>query len=129
MNKMKLYYISRTVLALAFAGLLAITGMALWQAALIGAIMLLLFWWAPLSGRYQVDPQRGMLAMGRDERTQAINRQAGLNGFVTLMLAMGGVMIYQSATGIAFPAAPVLSVLLGLGIAAYYVSDAWLRRS
>ncbi len=129
MDKMKLYYISRTVLVLVFTTLLAITGLPLWQATLIGAIMLLLFWWAPRSGRYQVDPERGMLAMGRDERTQAINRQAGLNGFVALMLAMGAVMVYQAASGNSLPAAPVLSVLLGLGILVYYASDAWLRRS
>ena len=90
---MKVYYLSRALLSLAFGAFFALTGSSWWVALLAGGIAFAFFLWAPRSGRYAVHPELGVTALRRDERTQSINDQAARNAFVVSMLALGGIAV------------------------------------
>jgi len=125
---MAVYYISRLILSGAAGVLLALTGLPWWVAALTSLATLAFFLWTPRSGRYRVQPQAGVTALRRDERTQAIANQAARNAFVVTMLAIGGLILYF---GLIAPAGVPLVTLQGtllLGLATYLVSDLLLRR-
>ena len=126
---MKTYYISRILLSILFAAALALFGMPWWTAVLIGLLLIGLFIWAPRSGRYLVRPENGVTALRRDERTQAINLRAGLNGFVGLMLALGGLAIYYGVLNKSEVPASMLSLLIGLGVVIYFITDFWMRKA
>ena len=126
---MKAYYISRILLSILFAAVLALFGMPWWTAVLIGLLLIGLFIWAPRSGRYLVRPENGVTALRRDERTQAINLRAGLNGFVGLMLTLGGVAIYYGVLNQSEVPASILSLLMGLGVVIYFITDFWMRKA
>jgi len=100
-----------------------------WLAALIGVIVLAFFLWAPSSGRYAVHPEHGVMALRRDERTQAINDKAARNGFVVTIGAIGGITLYFGSIVLTDVPVTVLSLVLALGILTYFVSDFWLRRA
>jgi hypothetical protein len=129
MNGMLRYYISRAILSAALGALLAITGLQWWIALLAGIAAFAFFLYAPRSGRYAVNPELGVTALRRDERTQLINAKAAVNAFVITILAMGGIAIYFGA--IVSAAVPVIAISLTMLIAilTYFVSDFWLRRS
>jgi len=126
MKGMTLYYVSRAIITALFGFLLSVTGMAWWLAALMGALIFALFLWAPHSGRYSFHPELGVTALRRDERTQAINDKAARNAFVLVMLALAGIL-FAFGMEANIPARWLEYALL-LGIAAYYLSDFWLRR-
>lgn len=123
------YYISRAGLSLALGGLLVLTGTRFWVAGLLTAVILAMFILAPLSGRYSVHPEHGMTALRRDERTRSVNDQAGRNGFIAAMLALGGAAFYFGLSGAALIPVAVLEIILGVGILVYFVSDLLLRRT
>lgn len=125
---MRTYYISRICLSILFAAFMALLGLPWWAAVLIGILLIGFFIWAPRSGRYYVQPEGGVSALRRDERTQAINLRAGLNGFVGVMLAIGGLDIYYGALQQSDVPANVLSLLLVLGVLIYFISDFWMRK-
>lgn len=129
MSGMSLYYTSRAIITVAFAFLLALTGMEWWLAALMGAIVLVFFLWAPHSGRYAVHPEFGVTAMRRDERTQAINDKAARNAFIAVMFAIAGIAIYFGSIASAAVPVVILERAMILGALTYFVSDFFLRRS
>lgn len=53
------YYLTRALMAIALAALLALTGLSWWLAGLAGAVTLAWFLWAPRSGRYLVSEEGG----------------------------------------------------------------------
>jgi hypothetical protein len=123
------YYLSRALISAALGGSLAITGSPWWTAVLVGAATFGLFLWAPVSGRYVVDPERGVTALSRDERAQAIVGKASRNAFAVTMLLIAALGLYF---GILKPGSvPVhaLGLVLFLGALTYFVSDLWLRRA
>lgn len=126
---MKKYYISRAVVSAFFGWLFVLAGSTWWTGALVGALAFLWFLAAPRLGRYAVDPDRGFMALQRDERTSAIHNTAARNAFVICMLAAGGVVLYAASQSM--PAVPValFQALLALGALVYYASDFWLRRA
>jgi hypothetical protein len=129
MNKMGWYYLSRALVSAAFGGLLIMIGAPWWASVLVAATAFAFFLWAPISGRYVADPNRGVRALGRDERTQAIIGQASRNAFMITMLLLAGFTLYY---GILKPGSvPVhaLSLILFIGMMTYYISDLWLRRA
>lgn len=122
---MKAYYTSRIIISLAFAVLQWATGAIWWEAALIAAVLIALFMWAPRSGRYAVYPELGVSALRRDEFTQAINDKAARNAFMAMALAVSGYLIIVGGVT-AVPIQFVKWLLFG-GIGVYYLSDFWLR--
>jgi heme O synthase-like polyprenyltransferase len=123
------YYLSRTVLSIAFGLLLFSTGSAIWMSALVGGLLLALFLYAPHSGRYSVHPEFGVTALRRDERTQVINDKAARNAFVFSMLAIAALVISFGSAGSTNIPAIAIKLALVLGALVYFVSDAWLRKS
>jgi hypothetical protein len=123
------YYASRILIALIFAALFYIAGAIWWVALLVGAAMMAWFLYAPHSGRYQVDPERGITALQRDERAQWINDKAARNAFVLIGLALGALNIYfGSISGLdAIPIEWTRWLLIG-AVAVYLISDVVLRR-
>ncbi len=129
MTGLKSYYISRTMISIAFGALFVLTGSPWWTGVLVGALTIAWFLLAPHIGRYSVHPEFGVTALRRDERAQAINDKAARNAFVVSMSAMAGIIVYfgtLSSTGV--PSA-VFKWILILGVVVYYVSDFWLRRA
>jgi nitrogen fixation-related uncharacterized protein len=122
------YYLSRTILSIAFGVLLFVTGLSLWKAVLIGVLILALFLWAPHSGRYSVHPEFGITALRRDERTQLINDKAARNAFIVSMLTIGALGAYVGLFGVINISIGVFIVLI-IGALSYYISDLWLRKS
>jgi len=129
MSGMSLYYTSRAMITVAFALLLALTGMEWWLATLMGALVLIFFLWAPRSGRYAVHPEFGATALRRDERTQGINDKAARNAFIVTLLAIAGIAIYFGSIAPAAVPVAILERALILGALTYFVSDFFLRRS
>jgi hypothetical protein len=123
------YYVSRILIAWIFAALFYAVGSSWWMALLVGAMATAWFLYAPHSGRYQVDPERGVTALGRDERSQWINDKAARNALVVLGLALGGLNIYFGtiAGRAAVPIEWTRWLLTG-GAAVYLISDLILRR-
>lgn len=123
------YYLSRTILSIAFGILLFVTGLSLWRAVLFGGLSLALFLWAPHSGRYSVHPEFGITALRRDERTQVINDKAARNAFIVSMLTIGAIGVYFGLFGVINISIGVFKIVLIIGALTYYVSDLWLRKS
>jgi hypothetical protein len=123
------YYLSRALISAAFGGLLAMTGSPWWTAALVGAAAFGLFLWAPMSGRYVVDPERGVTALGRDERAQAIVGKASRNAFAVTMLLIAALGLYFGILNPGSVPIQALGLVVFLGTLTYFVSDLWLRRA
>lgn len=129
MRGMTRYYLSRAIITAVFGGLLAITGMSWWMAALSGLTIFVLFLWAPHSGRYAVHPELGATALRRDERTQTINDKAGRNAFVIMALCVAGLIGYYGLVAPGDVPARALNIVLTIGIVTYFATDLWLRRT
>jgi hypothetical protein len=129
MREMTRYYLSRAIITAAFGGLLALTGMSWWMAALTGLTIFILFLWAPHSGRYAVHPESGVTALRRDERTQAINDKAGRNAFVIMALCIAGLTGYYGLTTPGNVPIQALNIVLLAGFLTYFTTDFWLRRT
>ena len=123
------YYLSRTILSVAFGFLLFVTGAPFWNAILMGGIILALFLWAPHSGRYSVHPEFGITALRRDERTQTINDKAARNAFIASMLTLAALAVYFGSLGVSSISMGVFRIVLVVGALTYFVSDLWLRKS
>lgn len=121
------YYFSRAIFSMIFGGIFFLSGSPLWEAALMGGLLLALFLWAPHCGRYAVHPEFGISALRRDERTQIINDKAARNAFVTIMLLIGATSIYFNMAAAAIPSV-LFRILIIIGVLVYYASDLWLRR-
>lgn len=123
------YYVSRVLIALLIAALFYAVGSSWWMALLVGVMAIAWFLYAPHSGRYQVDPERGVTALGRDERAQWINDKAARNALVVLGLALGGLNIYfGTIAGSATVPIDWTRWLLIAAAAVYLISDIALRR-
>lgn len=128
-KKMMPYYLSRTILSIAWGILLFVTGSPIWKAMLIGGLILALFLWAPHSGRYSVHPEFGITALRRDERTQVINDRAARNAFIVSMLTIGAIGVYFGLFGVINISIGVIKIVLIIGTITYFASDLWLRKS
>ena len=123
------YYLSRALISAALGGLLAMTGSSWWIAALVGAAAFAFFLWAPVSGRYVGDPERGVTALGRDERSQAIVGVASRNAFAVTIFLLAALTIYFGVINPGSVPIEVLSLVLFFGALTYFVSDLWFRRT
>ncbi len=129
MTSLSRYYMSRAFVSLAFGGLLALAISPWGLGALSSLEVFGFFLWAPHSGRYTVQPERGTTAMQRDERTQAISGKAARNGFVVTILAIASIALYFGA--VTQTAVPILALHLTLFLATFtfFISDFWMRRT
>jgi fatty acid desaturase len=128
MTGMRAYYVSRVVVAVAFAAMFALLGAAWWQAALVGVAAIAWFLWAPHSGRYAVRPDLGPTALRRDERSEVVNARAASIGFVGVMLGVMALSLYHHALGVEMMPVRVLSYVLIGGVILYCTGDFVLRR-
>jgi hypothetical protein len=128
MSGMKAYYLSRAVLSILLGVLAVMTGWDWWIGLLVVALVFGWFLLAPRIGRYAVQPEAGVTALRRDERSQVINDKAARNAFVATALGMGGVLVYCGFTAVSSVPVAALGWLLIFGVGVYYVSDIWLRR-
>jgi hypothetical protein len=122
------YYTSRALISAAFGALFAFVGTPWWGALVVGVVAFALFFWAPHSGRYVVQRDRGIKALRRDEFTQAIADKAARNAFVVTMLVLGGITIYFGTFVHSDVPIAMLGVVLGFGGATYFATDVRLRR-
>jgi hypothetical protein len=129
MKGMSLYYISRFIVSIIFGALFFTTGSPLWISILIGCAAFAWFLWAPHTGRYSVNPELGITALRRDERTQQINDRAARNGFIVLGIAIAVLSIYFGTILQQDLPIYILSYTLLLGVLTYFVTDYKLRRS
>jgi hypothetical protein len=116
-------------MAAIFAAAMAAFGLVWWGAVLAGLLIMAAFVLLERSGRYVVQPGGGLSPMRRDEMALEISRRAGLNGFVTLVLGVSGLVFYYGV--IVHGSVPVglLGLALALGVAAYVITEYWLRRA
>jgi hypothetical protein len=126
---MRSYYISRGVLSIIFGGAAYLISGSVWVGALSIVIVFATFILLSRSGRYVVRPEKGTTALRRDERTEAINQRSGLNAWVVVAVSGSGLVLYYSLVSPGDVPVGLLGSLLLLGLATYYVSDFWLRRS
>jgi hypothetical protein len=126
---MKSYYISRGVLSILFSGAVYLISGSVWVGALSAVLVFATFVLLSRSGRYVVRPDEGATALRRDERTENINQRSGLNAWVVVAVAGSGLVLYYSLISPGDVPVGLLGSLLLLGLATYYVSDFWLRRS
>lgn len=129
MNTMSAYYISRAIFSVLWGILFFLTGSPWWQSILAGVLVLAAFIWAPKSGRFTVRPEKGVFALQREERTQAITDKAARNTLVVTMLISAGMALYFG--GRADGSVPVLwlNAMLLVGVITYWLSDLMLRRN
>lgn len=122
------YYISRTLLALAFGGLFIAVGLPWWTAVPITLVMIAFFLWAPKSGRYMVQPKNGVAPLREDEYGRTIRNRAARDAFVVMTLGIIGAILYGliAQTDVSITR---LGLIIILGWLTYFVSDFWQRRS
>jgi hypothetical protein len=94
MSKLSVYYASRMLLALVFGGLFLAAGLPWWAAVPITAAMIAFFLWAPKSGRYVVQSNRGATPMRADEYGQTVRNQAARDAFIVTTLGVAGAILY-----------------------------------
>ena len=129
MNKnMMPYYLSRTIISIAFGVLLFVTGSPLRNAMLMGGVILAFFLWAPHSGRYSVHPEFGITALRRDERTQVLNDKAARNAFIVTMLTIAIIAVYFGSLGTINISIGIFNMILIIGALTYFVSDLLLQK-
>jgi hypothetical protein len=126
---MTAYYVTRTILAIILGGLFALLGAPWWMALLAGVLALAFFIYAPLSGRYTVQPEKNAAALARDEFTRSVSDKSGRNAFVFTEIALAGIILYATVIHLEAVSVSALSVLLALGFIVFFISDFWLRRS
>ena len=122
------YYLVRVGISAVFATLLALVGAPWWSAVLAALALLGLFVWAVRSGRYVVQPERGATALRTDEYTRAIRDRATRYGFVSVMLALGGVVLYYGLIAAGDVPVAVIGGVLLIGWIVYFLSDLLARR-
>lgn len=123
------YYLSRAFFSAALGGLVALTGSPWWTSVFVGAAAFVFFLWAPVSGRYVVDPERGVSALGRDERTQAIAGKASRNAFAIMMCLVAALTVYFGVINPGSVPVNALGLVLFLSALTYFVSDLRFRRT
>ncbi len=128
MSHLSKYYISRTLIALAFGALTLILSGS-WTLAIgfsIGALVVFLY--LPKSGRYLIRSENSITPFRSDEYSQAIRNQAARDGFVVLTLGFFVLQIYSMATKTAL-SANGFTALFVIGWLTYLGSDFWRRRA
>jgi hypothetical protein len=128
MSNLTVYYVSRTLLALVFGVLFLVAGLPWWAAVPITAALIAFFLWAPKSGRYVIQTDRGVAPMQEDEYGREIRNQAARDAFVVTTLGMAGAILYGFLAETDLSIA-VLGVILGLGWLTYFASDFRRKRS
>jgi hypothetical protein len=125
---MQRYYVSRGLLSLVFGVLVYLISATWWIGAFSAAVIFSTFVWLSRSGRYKLNPERGVAALQRDEWTRSINDKAGRNAWVTVAVAGSFLILYFG--WISPGDVPILAfgLLLLAGLVTYYISDFWLRR-
>jgi hypothetical protein len=122
------YYLSRMIISIVLGGLFALLGAQWWMAVLAGLLALAVFFYAPLSGRYTVQPDKGLTPLRRDEFSKSVTNKAGRNAFAFMMIALAGIVVYSLLSTHTVLTATALSVVLALGVIVFFVSDYWMRR-
>ena len=129
MKTMRNYYISRTIVALAFGALFILIGADWWVGLVAGLIALLGFLWAPRSGRYVRQVQaNGQLRLTHDENTRTIADKAARNGFVVSLITLAGLILYFWRNGAEAIPLSYAQIPLLLGILTFWLSDVLIRR-
>jgi len=116
------------MISIVLGGLFALLGAQWWMAVLAGLLALAVFLYAPLSGRYSVQPDKGLTPLGRDEFARSVTDKAGRNAFAFMMIALAGLVIYSLLSARTVVPVNALSVVLALGVIVFFVSDYWMRR-
>jgi hypothetical protein len=122
------YYLSRMIISIVLGGLFALLGAQWWMAVLAGLLALAVFFLSPLSGRYTVQPDKGLTPLRRDEFSKSVTNKAGRNAFAFMMIALAGIVVYSLLSTHTVVTATALSVVLALGVIVFFVSDYWMRR-
>ena len=122
------YYITRTLISVAFGGLFWLAGLPGWSAPIVALVMLAFFLWVPHSGRYVARFTGDTARLRRDERMQAIRDQAARNALLGTVLALAAAVLYYGLIAPGDVPVTVLSLILALGTLIYAGSDYWLRR-
>ncbi len=125
---MKSYYASRAFFAIILAALLAAFGLPWWAAVLMGLLAFAAFVLLARSWRYVVQPEGGLTPMRRDEMGETINRKAGLNGFVALVLSVAALTFYFGAIVRTDVPVSLLIATLVIGLVVYIITDYRIRR-
>jgi hypothetical protein len=128
MSNLSKYYISRTLIALAF-GALALILSGSWPLAIgmaLGALAIFLY--LPKSGRYIIRSENSVTPFRIDEYSQTIRNQAARDGFVVMTLGFFVLQIYSMATKTSLTANN-FTLLFVFGWLTYLVSDFWRRRA
>jgi|GEM_PF-2002081 len=122
------YYLSRLLLALFFGVLFLFMGASCGFAGGTAVLITLVSWFrTPKSGRYVVNPGKGVRAIQRDARMQQIVDKAGRNGFIALNLLFLGLAAYTKIAGIDSIPTFIIALMIGAGFGVYLISDIILR--
>ena len=122
------YYVSRLIIAIVLGGLFALLGAQWWIAVLAGSLALAVFFYAPLSGRYTVQPDKSLTPLGRDEFSRSVTNKAGRNAFAFMIITLAGIIVYSQLSARIVVPVNALSVVVALGVVVFFVSDYWMRR-
>ena len=125
---MKSYYMSRAVISIAFGGLVWLVSGYLLAGVLIAAVVFIMFLYLSRSGRYRIDPQKGIRALRRDEWTQSINNRSGRNAWVVVTILGSSLVLYYGLLSPGDLPVSLLGGVLLIGLVTYYVSDYWMRK-
>jgi hypothetical protein len=87
------YAVLRVVLAIAAGSALLLAGLPRWLALSMSLLVIGFFLAAPHSERYVTARKRSAMPLRRDERGQSIANRAARNGFVAVVIALGGLSI------------------------------------
>jgi hypothetical protein len=127
-SDMRSYYISRGLIAILFGLLIYWFGGSILAGVLSTAAILAVFIYLPRSGRYRVDPEKGVAPLRRDDWSQYVNQRSGLYAWVVVSITGGALVFYYGLISPGNVPLGVMGALLLLGVLTYYASDFWLCR-
>jgi hypothetical protein len=116
------------MISIILGSLFALLGAQWWLAVLAGLLSLAVFFYAPLGGRYTVQPDKGFAPLRKDEFSRSVTDKAGRNAFVFIMVTLAGIIIYSQLSTQLVVSVNALSAVLALGVVVFFVSDYWMRR-
>ncbi len=122
------YYVTRGLMILAWAGLMALLETPR-EIIVLGALLMTVFYLSlPHSGRYVLRADRPFAPLQRDERERTISSWAAAYAFASLIVLLAAAVLVTSLRGQDTLSTELVSAIMAVGMAVWFVASLWLRR-
>lgn len=122
------YYITRSLLILAWVGLMFLLK-ARHEIILFGVLLMTGFYlWLPHSGRYVLRVDKPFSPLASDERERMISLQAAAYAFAVLVILLAASVIWSGLCGRDMLPVELVSTIMAIGLITQFIVSLWLHR-